>query len=96
MMLETNVILKSIECRVLNGRKISIKAILDIGVKVSSNENVEIINNVNVKNVQMLNKELSVNSLIGSGTTKVYAKDTLTIDNIDNLAELTQLKAQYQ
>ena len=42
MMLETNVILKSIECRVLNGRKISIKAILDIGVKVSSNENVEI------------------------------------------------------
>lgn len=91
MMLETNVILKSIECRVLNGRKISIKAILDIGVKVSSNENVEIINNVNVKNVQMLNKELSVNSLIGSGTTKVYAKDTLTIDNIDNLAEIMKV-----
>lgn len=91
MMLETNVILKSIECRVLNGRKISIKAILDIGVKVSSNENIEIINNVNVKNVQMLNKELSVNSLIGSGTTKVYAKDTLTIDNIDNLAEIMKV-----
>lgn len=39
----------------------------------------------------MLNKELSVNSLIGSGTTKVYAKDTLTIDNIDNLAEIMKV-----
>ena len=88
MQLETNVILKSIECKVLNGRKISTKAILDIGIKVSSNENVDIINQIKLKDVQTLTKKLNVNSLIGSGTTKVYAKDTLVIDNIDNLAEV--------
>ena len=91
MMLETNVTLKSIECRVLNGRKINIKAILDIGVKVSSNENVEIINHINLKDVQMLNRDLNVNSLIGSGTTKAYAKDTIMLDNIDNLAEVMKV-----
>lgn len=92
MMLETNVNLKSLECRVINGRKISTKAILDIEVKVSSNENVEIINSVNLKDIQMLNKELNINSLIGSGTTKTYAKDTLVLDNIDNLAEVMKVE----
>lgn len=88
MILDTQVTLKSIECRVINGRKISTKAILDIGVKVSSNENVDIINHVKLKDIQTLTKDLSINSLIGSGSTKVYAKDTLVLDNIDNLAEV--------
>lgn len=91
MILETNVALKSIECRVLNGRKISTKAILDIGVKVSLNENVDIINEVKLQDIQTLNKTLNINSLVGSGTTKVYAKDTLMIDNIDNLAEIMKV-----
>ena len=91
MILETNVALKSIECRVLNGRKISTKAILDIGLKVSLNENVDIINQVKLQDVQTLNKTLNINSLVGSGTTKVYAKDTLMINNIDNLAEIMKV-----
>lgn len=94
MMLETNVELKSIECRVLNGRKVSVRAILDIEVKISSNESVDIIQAVNLRDIQMLNKDLSLNSLIGSGETKVYAKDTLMIDNIDNLEEV--MKAELK
>lgn len=91
MTLETNVTLKNIECRVINGRKISTKAILDIGIKVSSNENVDIINQVKLKDIQTLTKDLNINSLIGSGTTKVYAKDTIMLDNIDNLAEIMKV-----
>lgn len=91
MILETNVALKNIECRVLNGRKISTKAILDVGVKVSSNENVEIINQVKLKDIQMLDRNLSINSLVGSGTAKACAKDTLILDNIDNLAEVMKV-----
>ena len=88
MKLETNVILKSVECKVINGRKVSIKAFVEVNVKVTSNENIDIISNVNLKDIQMLNKSLSVNSLVGRGTAKVYAKDTLVIDNIDNLSEI--------
>ena len=88
MNLETNVKLKSVECKVINGRKVSIKAFVEVNVKVTSNENIDIISNVNLKDIQMLNKSLSVNSLVGRGTAKVYAKDTLVIDNIDNLSEI--------
>lgn len=88
MNLDTEVKLKNIECKVINGRKIGIKAFLEINIKVTTNEDIDIINNVNLKGVQMLNKNLNINSLIGRGSTKVYAKDTLVIDNIDNLAEI--------
>lgn len=88
MNLETDVKLKNVECKVINGRKINVKAFLEANVKITSNENIDIINNVNLKGIQMLNKNLNVNSLIGRGTTKSYAKDTLVIDNIDNLSEV--------
>ncbi len=88
MNLDTEVKLKNIECKVINGRKIGIKAFLEINIKVTTNEDIDIINNVNLKGIQMLNKNLNINSLIGRGSTKVYAKDTIVIDNIDNLAEI--------
>ena len=88
MNLETNVKLKNIECKVINGRKIGLKAFVEINVKITSNEEIAIINNVNSKGMQMLNKSLSINSMIGRGSTKAYAKDTLVIDNIDNLSEI--------
>ena len=71
MQLDTNISLKNIECRVVNGRKISLRAILDIEARISLNENVDIVNSVNVTDVQTLSKSLNINSMIGSGTTKV-------------------------
>lgn len=88
MNLDTDVKLKNIECKVINGRKIGIKAFIEINIKVTTNEDIDIINSVNMKGIQMLNKSLNINSLIGRGSTKVYAKDTLIIDSIDNLAEI--------
>lgn len=81
---------KNIECKVINSRKINIRAFLDLNVKLYSNDNVEIINDVNsiVDGVQCLNNTLDVNSLVGSGVTRAVAKDTIIIDNIDNLAEI--------
>ena len=88
MNLETSFKLKSMECKVINGRKVNVKAFVEANVKVTSKENIDIINNVNLKGIQMLNENLNINSMIGSGETKVYAKDTLVIDNIDNLSEI--------
>lgn len=91
MNLETNIKLKTIECKVINGRKVGVKAFLETSVKVTTKEDIDIINNVNLKGIQMLNKSLNINSLIGSGSTKTYAKDTLIIDNIDNLSEIMKV-----
>ena len=85
----TEIKVKSIDCKVLNGRKIGIKATLEIYLKIYSNEDVEVINEVqNANNIQILKEDLKVNSLIGQGNTKISAKDNIPIDAMDNLAEI--------
>ncbi len=82
-----------IECKVLNGRKINIKAEVEIQIQVFSNEKVEVLKEINnIQNIQTLNSKMTINTLIGSGSTKVYAKDTLSYDETDNLGEI--LKAE--
>ena len=57
---------KNIECNVLNGRKIHVKAILDVDAKISSNENVEYVKEINnLKDIQCLNREFQISSLVG-------------------------------
>lgn len=93
MKIISDVKVKSIEAKVLNGRKVGIKATLEINLKVYLNEEVGIINEIqNENNIQILKEDLRVNSLVGQGETKIYAKDNIPIDNMDNLAEI--LKTQ--
>ncbi|NLC88332.1 MAG: DUF3794 domain-containing protein [Clostridiaceae bacterium] len=92
MMLEDKVTLKTVECKVLNGRKINIKAIIDVDLKIVSNENIEFVNSVDdLKDIQILNENINLDSLLGTGLTKVYAKDTIMIDNVDNLSEIMKI-----
>lgn len=80
---------RSIDCKVLNGRKINLRAIVDANIVISANENVDFIKQVNnIGDVQVLNKTFNVNSLVGSGETKTYAKDTIKLNETDNLAEI--------
>ena len=86
---------KSIEAKVINGRKIGIKAALEVSTKVFAKEDAEIVNDVlDGDGVQILKSELSINSLLGTGTTKIYAKDTVQIDAIDQLAEILKVSRQ--
>lgn len=92
MTLEDEIILKSLECRVINGRKISVRAMLDMDLKILSNEEMEIVKEIEkIKDIQILDKTLTLNSLLGSGITKVYAKDTIVIDSVDNLLEIMKV-----
>ncbi len=89
MKCKTETKLKSIETKVINGRKIGIKAAIDVEIKIYSNEDIEIINNIqDPGDIQLLKKDVKVNSLVGIGDTKIYAKDTININNNDNLAEI--------
>lgn len=89
MFLDEEVTIKRFETRVLNGRKINVRAILQIDTKLYSNNNIEVISNIkNIDDIQVLNNNKTVKSLLGAGSTKVYAKDTINIDNIDDLAEI--------
>ena len=89
MTAKVSVDIKDIECRILNGRKINVKAVLNINSKIYLNDNIEIITNVNnLDDIQFLNNDRTINSLIGEGNTKVYAKDTITVDAADEIAEI--------
>lgn len=92
MFLECKMELNEIECKILNGRKVNLKSLLDVNLKLCSNEEIEFIEEIeNVDDMQVLNKDFNINSLVGSGTTKVFAKDTIVIDGIDNLAEIMKV-----
>ena len=61
MLLDDNVDLKAIECRVINGRKVNVKAIIDIELKIASNEDIEFVKEVNdIKDIQLLENNLKL------------------------------------
>ena len=81
--------IKDLECKVLNGRKINVRAGLEIRVKIYSNEDIDIISEINnINDIQVLDKTFEVNSLVGNGSARVYVKDTLNIDQNDEIAEI--------
>lgn len=93
MNLDSNICIKSIECKVLNGRKVNVKIIMEICVTLSMEEEINIIEDVkDIQDIQKLNKNMCLNQSIGRGQTKIYAKDTLSIDSIDNLVEILSAK----
>ena len=89
MYLDSNICIKNIECKVLNGRKVNVKIILEICVTLSQEEEINMIGDVkDIEDIQKLNKNITLSQSIGRGQTKIYAKDTIIIDNIDNLVEI--------
>ena len=92
MTCKLNTNLKSIEARVINGRKIGIKAAVEVENCIYENEEVEIINDIQDNNdLQILKEDVKVNSLLGTGETKIYTKENINIDSIDNLAEILKI-----
>lgn len=92
MLLDTNINISTIECNVINGRKINVKVGIEVKFKIYSNEEVSLINGItNNNDIQVLEENLKVNSLVGSGNTKAYVKDTIMIENTDNLAEILRV-----
>ena len=80
--------IKIIECKVINGRKIGIRVTVELSMKVHSKDTVEIVTNLNDENIQVLSKNMKVNSLLGIGETKAFVKENIVIPGTDNLAEI--------
>lgn len=92
MSLELNACLNNIKCDVLNGRKISLKAEVEINVKVFENSNEDIIKKIiDIENIQKQNKLININSLVGEGDTNVIIKDSLSVDEGCNLGEILKV-----
>lgn len=83
---------KMVECTIINERKISLKATLEINIKITQKEEIEVINDImNAKNLQIQKENISINTLIGEQSTKIYGKDNISIDQVDELAEILKV-----
>lgn len=93
MTLEDTLVLKGFETKILNGRKLHVKAFVDVGLKVYSNSDIEAIVDVenNDGDIQMRNCSKKVLSLVGENTGKTTLKDTINIDPQDELAEIMKV-----
>lgn len=73
MLLDERVTIKNIECKVLNGRKVSFKAILEVDAKVFLNENEQMVREVNgIDDIQSQLASLKMNSLVGQNRNKDF------------------------
>ena len=92
MNLNNKLKIKNINAQVINGRKISIKVELELEVKIYANENVDLITGIGGDNsIQKLSHLAEISLEVGSGNVKVYAKDTLNLDEIDILGEILRV-----
>ena len=87
-----NVDMKDLECKVINGRKINVRAGIEVKIKLYSNDEVEIINEINSdSNLQILDKDYTINSLFGKNSTRVYVKENINVDEKNEIAEILKV-----
>ena len=95
MELRNNINIKDIECKVLNGRKINTRVTLEIEIFIYSNEEINILKQINnVEGIQTLNSNMQINNLIGTGSCRASAKDTISLNEEDNLAEILKTEVK--
>lgn len=85
------IVLQNIECKIVNERKISLRANIDFEIKLLANSNIEYVNNIDIRDVQKLENTIQVNQLLSTGFTKTITKETVNIDQSDNLAEILKV-----
>lgn len=95
MNMRSNITIQNIEVKVLNGRKLNVKVMLNMEAFIYSNEEIPILKEVkNVEEIQTLSSHMQINNLIGTGCCKASAKDTIHIDENFPLVEIlkTEIK----
>ena len=78
---------KTVEPKIVNGRKISVRADIEYELNIYSNKEIEYIKSIDEnEDVQRINKEMNVSILSLKGETHCSAKDSITLDN--NIADI--------
>lgn len=93
MLENTKVRLQNIQCKIINERKINIKANLNFQIKLFTSSSVEFVNNVKVDDIQKLEKSFTINNVLGMRSTKTSVNEKISIDSNDNLAEILKVNA---
>lgn len=92
MQAQIEVKVKNFETKIINGRKLNVKVNIETLINIYANESYEIITGIeNEQNIQLLNNTQKITSLIGSGSNRVIAKDTVAVNIVDDIAEIMKV-----
>ena len=92
--IRSRVYIENIESKMLNERKISIKASLRIQAQVYSKEEIEISSNFeNGENddMQVLREDIDIKSLVGTNKVKTSIKEDISVDSSYEIAEILKV-----
>lgn len=82
MIIDENIEIKDTDFKVLNGRKISVSVCVQVEYKMCMEGTVEVLKNIEKnENIRTLKKTIEIDSKVGEGTSKVFAKDTIAIES---------------
>lgn len=83
------IMLQSIESKVLNERKISIKAMAKIKSEIYEKSEIEITSDFNdIENVEKLKETIDIRSIIGFNKVKTSIKEDISVDNNYEVSEI--------
>lgn len=87
--------LEKIEAKMLNERKISVKASVKVNCEVYEKSNIELNNEFEeIKDVEKLKESLNIKSVIGSNKVKSSIKEDIAVDNSYVVAEILKVDIQ--
>lgn len=87
--IDASITLKNMECDVLNGRKVNLKATIEISIRIYSNDGISILKDINgISGIQKLNKVVQLNSMIGKNSTKAIAKENILLNSEEKVMEI--------
>ena len=94
---KTNVIVDKIEAKVLNERKISIKATLKLECELYEEDTIELTTDYKDDDtVEVLKENINVKSLVGKNTVKSSIKQTINVDNALSIAEILKININLE
>lgn len=83
------IVLESIDSKVLNERKISIKAMVKIKSEIYEKSEIEIISDFNeIENVEKLKETIDIKSILGTNRVKTSIKEDISVDNNYEVSEI--------
>jgi len=89
MHVKESVVLRNIETRILNERKITVKANVEIKCEFFENSNIEMFNRFEeLQDVEKLEESLKVRSIRGLNRVKSSIKENINVDNNCDVAEI--------
>lgn len=89
--------IKNIETKVLNGRKINVKVIIELNVTAYHEEDNQVVTKImGDRDIQTLEETTNISTLVGNGKQMIHTKESIRSSNEDEISEILNFTLDIQ